>query len=566
MKKAFLEKYFPPSRSSQLKRAIINVEQQDGETMYEYLEKFKKLCASCPYHGNIANKNPDEAWEVISELAETSRQFERKPSRRGVSAMTVSHGLKKRVDNIVSTLRDMLSGRQMATESTTNNRKWDTYSKTYNEGWKAHPNFRWGNSQAGLSSSPPRGQFLQRPQGQQFTQQVPQQAAEQAPPSSSMSTEDMIRALSLSVTQDRADNKQNFKNLENQVSQLATAVNPSEAKHFGALPSQTVENPRKNVSAVSFRNGRQLVEVEKPKSKSKEVAIQEEEEIVIEEESSQVIEEDIVVPSSITKDPPVHIYEPTPPFPEALKDTRKKEHDNDVYETFHKCEVNIPLLELLKSVPQYAMFLKELFTIKRNNRLKGAKKVKVSEYVSAMFKQKLPTKCGDPGMFTIPCTIGDTKIHNAMLDLGASINLIPHSIYQSLKLGPMSKTNVVIQLADRSNVYPKGIVEDVLVMVDKLIFPVDFYVLGMEHDRHATPILLGRPFMKTTKTRIDVFSGSLTMEFDGQVVEYNIFDAMKFPNDDHSLCFIDTFEPLVQDTFDFDNRDEYQVVNEKGIV
>ncbi|XP_074298416.1 uncharacterized protein LOC141629292 [Silene latifolia] len=183
-----------------------------------------------------------------------------------------------------------------------------------------------------------------------------------------------------------------------------------------------------------------------------------------------------------------------------------------------------------------------------------------------MFQQKLPTKCGDSGMFTIPCTIGDTKIHNAMLDLGASINVIPHSICQSLELGTMSKTNVVIQLADRSNVYPKGIVEDVLVMVDKLIFPADFYVLDMEHDRQAAPILLGGPFTKTAKTKIDDFSGSLTMEFDGQVVEYNIFDAMKFPTDDHSLCLIDAFERLVQDTFDFDNPDEYQVVIEKGIV
>ncbi|XP_074270211.1 uncharacterized protein LOC141593156 [Silene latifolia] len=183
-----------------------------------------------------------------------------------------------------------------------------------------------------------------------------------------------------------------------------------------------------------------------------------------------------------------------------------------------------------------------------------------------MFQQKLPIKCGDPGMFTIPCTIGDTKIHNAMLDLGSSINVISHSIYQTLKLRPMSKTNVVIQLADRSNVYPKGIVEDVLVMVDKLIFPANLYVLDMEHDRHTAPILLGRPFMKIAKTKIDVFSGSLTMEFDGQVVEYNIFDVMKFPTDDHSLCLIDTFEPLVHDTFDFDNPYEYQVVIEKGIV
>ncbi|XP_074302841.1 uncharacterized protein LOC141636251 [Silene latifolia] len=571
MKKAFLEKYFPPSRSSQLKRVISNVEQQDKETMYEYLEKFKKLCASCPYHGysdqdlimyfcgglnqddrrmihsacggNIANKNPDEAWEVISELAETFRQFERKPSRRGVNAMGVNPGLEEKIDNIVSTLRDMLSGRQMATvcgicateghpndlcpyfrengqeevngvwESTRNNRKWDPYSKTYNEGWKAYPNFRWGNSQAGSSSGPPRGQFLQRPQGQQINQQLLQQAGEQAPPSSSMSTDDMIRALTLSVTQDRADNKQNFKNLENQVSQVATAINRLEARDSNALPSQTVVNP-KSVSAVSLRNGRQLVEAEKVKRKAKEPVIHEiEEEIVIKEgEEASIVKEKEHIPSSIP------VVEPEVPFPDALKRTHHFEHDKDIYEVFQKCEVNIPLLNLLKSIPKYEKFLKELCTIKRDNKLERVNKVKVSEHVSAMFQRKLPTKCSDPGMFTIPCTIENTKIQKAMLDLGASINVIPYSLYESMKLGPLHATSVVIQLADRSNVYPKGIVEDVLVLVDNLIFPADFYVLDMEHDKHTAPILLGRPFLKTASTKIDVSSGSMTMESSGQVV------------------------------------------------
>ncbi|XP_074318336.1 uncharacterized protein LOC141655142 [Silene latifolia] len=522
MKKALLEKFFPPSRSSQLKRAINNVEQQDEETMYEYLEKFKKLCASFPYHGysdqdlimyfcgelnqddlrmihsacggNIANKNPDEAWEVISELAETSRQFERKPSRRGVNAMGVSLGLGEKVDNIVSTLYDMLSGRQMATvcgicaieghpndlcpylresgqeevngvwESTTNNRKLDPYSKTYNEGRKAHLNFCWGNFQASSSSGPPRGQFLQRPQAQH-------------------------------------------------VSQLATAINRLEARDSNALPSQTVVNP-KNMSVVSLRNGRQLVEAEKVKRKAKEPVIHEiKEEIVIKEgEESSIVKEKEHIPSSIP------VVEPEVPFPDALKRTHHFEHDKDIYEVFQKCEVNIPLLNLLKSIPKYTKFLKELRTIKRNNKLKGVKKVKVSEHVSAMFQRKLPTKCSDPGMFTIPCTIGNTKIQKAMLDLGASINVMPYSLYESMKLGPLHATSVVIQLANRSNVYPKGIVEDVLVLVDNLIFPADFYVLDMEHDKHAAPILLGKTFLKTSSTKIDVSSGSMTMESSGQVV------------------------------------------------
>ena len=129
--------------------------------------------------------------------------------------------------------------------------------------------------------------------------------------------------------------------------------------------------------------------------------------------------------------------------------------------------------------------------------MKEIQKVKVSEHLSAIFQQKLPPKCGDPGMFTIPCVIGDITFPKAMLDLGASINIIQYSLCKSLKLGTLVEIGVVIQHADLSNTYPKGIVEDVLVKVGDLIFPVEFCVLEMEHDKHVATILLGRPFMKT---------------------------------------------------------------------
>ncbi|KNA04432.1 hypothetical protein SOVF_199860, partial [Spinacia oleracea] len=204
-------------------------------------------------------------------------------------------------------------------------------------------------------------------------------------------------------------------------------------------------------------------------------------------------------------------------------------------------------------------------TTKRKQRLRGAQKVKVSEHVSAMFQKALPPKCSDPGMFAIPCVIGNTTFPRAMLDLGASINVIPYSLYESLKLGTLHETGVVIQLADRSNAYPKGIVEDVLVKVDKLIFPADFYVLDMEHDKHATPILLGRPFLKTARTKIDVHSGCLTMEFDGSLVEFNIYDSMKFPRDDHSCYSIDVIDSYSQDVFDIGGEDSLQVALEHSL-
>ena len=210
-------------------------------------------------------------------------------------------------------------------------------------------------------------------------------------------------------------------------------------------------------------------------------------------------------------------------------------NDQELFDTFSKCEVNIPLLKLIKNVPRFAKFLKELCTVKRNQKLKGKQKVKVSERVSAVLQPKVAKKCSDPGMVTIPCTIGETKIERAMLDLGASINVLPYSLFKELGIGPLHETGIIIQLADRSTVIPKGVVEDVLVMVDELFFPADFYVLDMDHDSKAAPILLGRPFMKTANTKIDLATGYLTVEFDGDVVWFDIFESMKHPPDDNSV-------------------------------
>ena len=130
---------------------------------------------------------------------------------------------------------------------------------------------------------------------------------------------------------------------------------------------------------------------------------------------------------------------------------------------------------------RYAKFLKELCTTNRKHKLQGCEKVRFGENVSAILQRKIPTKCKDPCMFTISYTLGNTKFENTMIDLGASINVLSYSIYVSLKLGLLIKTGVVIQLADRSNAYPKGLVENVLVKVNDLIFSADFYVLDMEN-------------------------------------------------------------------------------------
>ncbi|XP_052209235.1 uncharacterized protein LOC127812751 [Diospyros lotus] len=322
-----------------------------------------------------------------------------------------------------------------------------------------------------------------------------------------------------------------------------------EAQGSGKLPFQTIVNPRENVSAITLQSGNEInIPVQNPTDLAKKTQKEEaENEATI---SSKVISQTIVHNSD----------KPNPlPFPSRLSKSKKEDQEKDILEIFRKVEVNIPLLDAIKQVPRYAKFLKELCTNKR--KLKGNEKVSMGENVSAVLQKKLPPKCKDPGMFTIPCKVGNVRIEKAMLDLGASINVMPLSSYSSLNIGPLKETCVIIQLADRSNVYPEGVLEDVLVQVNELVFPIDFYVLNMEEDASSNlaPILLGRSFLKTTRTKIDVHDGTLTMEFDREIVKFNIFDNIRYPNDVQSAFSIDVINVFAQETFELRHEGKTKV-------
>ena len=125
----------------------------------------------------------------------------------------------------------------------------------------------------------------------------------------------------------------------------------------------------------------------------------------------------------------------------------------------------------------------------------------------------------------------------------ASINLMPFSVAKKLNLGEITPTSLSLQMADRSIAFPKGIIEDVLVKVDKFIFPVDFVVLDIEEDREAS-IILGRPFLATGQALIDVKNGELTLRVGEDQVKFYLHKSMEFPNDaSASRMRIDTLIP-----------------------
>ncbi|XP_042005966.1 uncharacterized protein LOC121754717 [Salvia splendens] len=139
---------------------------------------------------------------------------------------------------------------------------------------------------------------------------------------------------------------------------------------------------------------------------------------------------------------------------------------------------------------------------------KKKKKKKKDEH--ALLQRKLPAKLKDPGSFTVDCLIGGYKVENALCDLGASINLMPLSVFKQINSGTLKPTSATLQMADRSVVYLEGIVEDLLIKVGEFIFPIDFMVLDMEEDK-GVPLLLGRPFLATAEANINVKKGELTI-------------------------------------------------------
>ena len=135
-------------------------------------------------------------------------------------------------------------------------------------------------------------------------------------------------------------------------------------------------------------------------------------------------------------------------------------------------------------------------------------------------------KYKDPGSPTISVNIGGTCIDKASLDLGASVNLLPYSVYKQLGLGELKPTNITLSLADRSVKIPKGIVEDVLVKLDKFYYPVDFVVLDTEpiaSGPNHVPIILGIPFLETSNAIINCRNEVMQLTFGNMTLELNIF-------------------------------------------
>ena len=192
-------------------------------------------------------------------------------------------------------------------------------------------------------------------------------------------------------------------------------------------------------------------------------------------------------------------------------------------------------------MPKFASTIKTLLSNKE--KLFELARTPLNENCSAVLLKKLPEKLGDPGKFLIPCVFPGMVECFALADLGASINLMPYSVWKKLSLPELTPTCMTLELADRSISRPLGIAEDVFVKVGKFHFPADFVVVDFDADSRV-PLIVGRGFLRTGRALIDVFAQEITLRVGTEAVTFNLDQTSRYSSnyDSESVNRVDVID------------------------
>ncbi|GJY15170.1 reverse transcriptase domain-containing protein [Tanacetum coccineum] len=312
------------------------------------------------------------------------------------------------------------------------------------------------------------------------------------------------------------------------------AVKEYQPKRQSSISFQpTIPNPRNEAKAITTRSG---VSYDGPPIPPP----------VVEKESE--VTKDTELPSTEDIQPPPLVHEhtkdkepieepsfvankakPNLPYPSRLNKQKIREKDDILaskfMEIFRNLHFELSFADALIHMPKFAPMFKKMLNNK--DKLIELTKTPLNENCSAVVLKKLPEKLGDPGRFLIPCDFSEFDSYLALADLGASINLMPLSIWKKLQLSGLTETKMVLELADRTISKPTGVAENVFVKVGKFYFPADFVVLDFIADPRV-PLILGRPFLRTAHALIDVYEGEITLRNDDQSLTLKCGDAAPF--------------------------------------
>ncbi|RVW59887.1 hypothetical protein CK203_100542 [Vitis vinifera] len=487
----FLKKFFPTHRTNGLKRQISNFSAKENEKFYECWERYMEAINACPHHGfdtwllvsyfydgmsssmkqlletmcggDFMSKNPEEAMDFLSYVADVSRGWDEptkgevgkmKSQLNSYNAKAGMYNLKedddmkaklaamtrrleelemKRMHEVqavaeapvqvklcpncqsfehlveecpaISAEREMYRDQaNVVGQFRPNNNA--PYGNTYNSSWRNHPNFSW------------------KARATQYQQPDP-------PTQQSSSIEQIIANLSKVVGDFVGKQEATNARVDQRMDRVDQRMDRMESERCKAL--------------ITLRSGKKIeqptpkphVEKEEEMKKGKEM----------EDKGSEISEEKKDSDSTIKAIPEKELLKEemlkkstSPPFPQALQGKKGVRNAAEILEVLRQVKVNIPLLDMIKQVPTHDW-------------RKGSEK--------------------------------------ALLDLGASVNLLPYSVYKQLGLGELKPTAITLSLADRSVKIPRGVIEDVLVQVDNFYYPVDFVVLDIDPTKWAMQLTFG---------------------------------------------------------------------------
>ncbi|GKE87052.1 reverse transcriptase domain-containing protein, partial [Tanacetum coccineum] len=210
--------------------------------------------------------------------------------------------------------------------------------------------------------------------------------------------------------------------------------------------------------------------------------------------------------------------------------------------------INVPLVDVLADMPNYEKFLKDI--VSKKSKIEQIYAAFLNEECSAIVQNKLPPKLGHPVSSLIPCTFAKSVECLGLADLGASINLMPYSLYTSLSVNTLKPTRMSIRLANHTFQYLMGVSENMLVQVGKFVFPIDFVILEIEED-NKVHLILGRPFLHTVDAIIKVKSKELNLGVGDDRITFLIDKAMQHSHSNDDTCFrIDVIDEVMKQELD----------------
>ncbi|GJZ89376.1 reverse transcriptase domain-containing protein [Tanacetum coccineum] len=329
----------------------------------------------------------------------------------------------------------------------------------------------------------------------------------------------------------------------------------NQASTSGTLPSNTIPNPKCEMKAITTRSGVAYEGPSIPTNPSPKKVVERETEETTDKEQTNFQGSTAHIPPPVNPIPilkpdvPKTLPKPNIPYPSRRNDQKSREkasyQKEKIFQMFQDLRFDISFIDALFLMPRFAPTIRNLLMNKE--KLLKLAKISLNKNCSAILLKKLPEKLGDPGKFFISCNFSRMGVCYALADLGASINLMPLSIWKKLSLPELTPTRMTLELADRSITHPKGLAEDVLVKVGKFHFPTDFVVVDFEADPQV-PLILGRSFLRTGRALIDVYGEEITLRVDNEAITFNLDQTTRYSStNDKSVNRIDIIDEVCEE-------------------